>query len=298
MNRSFILRTTCLWFFATYAGLAAAASPSPPPSDSESIRALIAQKEKEIIALRKVLVEKTDPASRARKRALNQLGMPTNPPPASPSPEKANPCEPQRFFIRANSLDNYLYKSGTADKAKGASISYNNNYINNSEILSVDGMVSYVVFANLCPSSPSNNSIFWSGYVIAPFVQGNGSLTRPKVKNENSTLKIGITNQFELTNRASFFAPRQVFTIAPYAMTDYRGEAQAAGMNAYWDLYDPYFHLGGYVKGESTRNLGWFLQLRGEADIYNVNNIGLTQLSKTSYSWIGGTARLNMLFFT
>jgi hypothetical protein len=66
-------------------------------------------------------------------------------------------------------------------------------------------------------------------------------------------------------------------------------------MHVYWDPYDPNLHLGGYIN--TNPYLGWFLQIRGEADVFNVSNPGLTNLSKTSYAWVGGTARLNMYFF-
>jgi hypothetical protein len=47
-------------------------------------------------------------------------------------------------------------------------------------------------------------------------------------------------------------------------------------------------HLGGYL--DTDPYLGWFAQLRGEVDEIEVSNVGVTNLSKTSYSWVEGTA--------
>src|SRR5215470_6082124 len=63
--------------------------------------------------------------ARFQQQYLRELGYPNEaiaaPP---PKPAVADPCDPQRLFIRANSLDNYLYGITPASKAKGASVSY------------------------------------------------------------------------------------------------------------------------------------------------------------------------------
>jgi hypothetical protein len=86
-----------------------------------------------------------------------------------------------------------------------------------------------------------------------------------------------------------------VFTFAPYYLTDYRGEARAQGFNGYWDLYDANLHLGGYISGNPT--LDWFIQLRGEADVRDVDRVGVTDLEKKRYAWVGGTARASFFLF-
>jgi hypothetical protein len=71
-----------------------------------------------------------------------------------PKPPKIDPCDPQRLYIRADSIDNYLYGVTPAAKAKGASVSWLDDKRNDQRTLSVAGMVSYVLFRDLCPNPP------------------------------------------------------------------------------------------------------------------------------------------------
>jgi hypothetical protein len=144
------------------------------------------------------------------------------------------------------------------------------------------------------PSQPGNGVPFISGYAIAPFVNAQGNFTQPEAKTERSSLKFGTEAEFELSQ---FILPRQMFTIAPFYQTDFRGIARIDGVSAYWDLFDPKLHLGGYFSTMLEPNLGWFLQIRGETDVLKVSTPGLTNLTKSDYAWIGGTARLNLFFF-
>jgi hypothetical protein len=207
-------------------------------------------------------------------------------------PGKPDPCNPQRLFVRADSLDNYLYGITPTSKAKGASISYLNDQVAGAQTIGINGMVSYVALRNLCPETPPGDAPFISGYSIAPYALGQGSITIPRSKKEQSTAKVGVEAEVEV---ARGFPLRQVFTIAPYYLTDYRGEARAQGVNAYWDVYDSKWHLGGYIN--TNPYLGWFVQLRGEADVRDVNAVGLTNLDKTRYAWVGGTVRANFFLF-
>ena len=61
-----------------------------------------------------------------------------------------------------------------------------------------------------------------------------------------------------------------------------------------WTPYDARYHIGGYLRDNPY--LGWFLQMSAEADVRQVKNPGLTGLADTSYSWIGGIARLSLFF--
>jgi hypothetical protein len=207
-------------------------------------------------------------------------------------PAKIDPCHPQNLYIRADSLDNYLYGITPASKALGASISYLNDQVAHSQSVGINGMVSYVVARDLCPDTPVGDQPFISGYAIAPYVQGAGNLTIPQSKKEQSFAKIGVEAELEV---ARGFPLRQVFTFAPYYLTDYRGQAQAEGANFYWDAYDADLHLGGYIN--TNPYLGWFVQVRGEADVRNVDAVGVTGLDKVSYAWLGGTIRASFFLF-
>jgi hypothetical protein len=308
---------------------AALPSPSVHPTGSEKnlssltraeIKAQIAEEQRKLVKLQKMLdMQQADaspggntqkppkttlnasaktPNSAAgysakfQKLYLREIGYPNEAaasPPKSPPP---SPCDPQRFFIRANSLDNYLYGITPASKAKGASISYTDDHVAGTKTATVNGMISYVLFRDLCPQTPPGDGSFVSGYSIAPFVLGQGNYTEPQSKTEHSSLQYGVENQFEVSRG---LLPRQVFTIAPYGQTDYRGIGRAYGLNGFWDPYDADLHLGGYI--DTNPYLGWFLQVRGETDLRQVDVIGVTNLTNTDYVWIGGTARLNMFFF-
>lgn len=232
------------------------------------------------------------PSAHYQQELLRELGYPREAAAAAPpKPTSTDPCNPQRLFIRANSLDNYLYGITPASKAKGASISYTDDRLAGTQNATINGMVSYVAFRDICPPTPPGDAPFFSGYSIAPFVLGQGNYTQPKLKTEHSALQFGVENQFEISRS---WLPRQVFTIAPYVQTDYRDLARAEGVKVYWDPYDADLHLGGYI--DTNPYLGWFVQLRGEADAIDVNSVGVTNLTKTNYDWVGGTAALNMYF--
>ena len=207
-------------------------------------------------------------------------------------PNKADPCNPQRLFVRADSLDNYLYGITPTSKAKGASVSYLNDQVAGTQNIGIDGMVSYVVARSLCPETPLGDAPFVSGYSIAPYVQGQGSITIPQSKKEQSTAKVGVEAEVEVSRG---FPLRQVFTIAPYYLSDYRGVARVHGVNAYWDAYDSDLHLGGYIN--TNPYLGWFVQVRGEADVRDVQAVGFTNLDKSRYAWLGGTIRASFFLF-
>lgn len=207
-------------------------------------------------------------------------------------PAKSDPCNPQRLFVRADSLDNYLYGITPTSKAKGASVSYLNDQVAGTQNIGLNGMVSYVVARSLCPETPLGDAPFISGYSIAPYVQGQGSITIPQSKREQSTAKVGVEAEVEISRG---FPLRQVFTVAPYFLSDYRGVARVQGVNAYWDAYDADLHLGGYIN--TNPYLGWFVQVRGEADVRDVQTVGFTNLDKSRYAWLGGTVRASFFLF-
>jgi hypothetical protein len=235
-----------------------------------------------------------DDFSTFQKQYLREINYQAEADVPAPPVVPQNECDPQRLFIRSDSLDNYLYGITPASKAKGASISYTDDLQKSLQTLTVNGMVSYVIARNLCINTPANDVPFVSAYSLAPFVNAQGNFTQPEAKTEKSSLKFGTEAQVEVSQ---LIFPRQVFTLAPFYQTDFRGIAQIDGVSAYWDVYDANLHLGGYVSTPLEPNLGWFVQLRGEADALKVTVPGLTNLVKSNYEWVGGTARLNMFFF-
>lgn len=254
--------------------------------------------DKEKIAINKRLNALTHKQGGAFERAAEKLYPPGPDEPVDDS-QKASFCnQEQRLFVRADSLDNFLYTAPTTADAQGASVSYTNDRVAKIGTLAVQGQVSYVLFRDLCPPTPIQYVPFISGWAVVPFVAADGDFTSPRSKNEQSSVKSGVETQFELSRGLTLFGDfplRQVFTFAPYYQTDFRGEARAYGFNGYWDAYDLRYHLGGYLKTDPY--LGWFVQLRGEADIRQVDIPGVTGLSKTNYEWAGATARLTLNLF-
>ena len=136
----------------------------------------------------------------------------------------------------------------------GASVGYTDDRVAGVQTVGINGMISYVALRDLCPETPAGDAPFVSGYAVAPFVQGQGSLTIPQSRKEQSTAKIGLEAQLEV---ARGFPLRQVFTVAPYYLTDYRGQARAEGTNLYWDAMTLDLHLGGIPQ---YRSLPWLVR--------------------------------------
>lgn len=225
-----------------------------------------------------------------------QSGKPLKPAPDAPDPDN---CNPQRLYIRADRLDNFLYPQtiDSAADAVGAAITYTDDRVSGQRSLSVNGQVSYVLFRNLCPDMATPLVSFLSGWVIAPWISGNGNYTSPRSTKEESSAKVGVDLQAEVSFGIPFlnyFPLRQVFAASPYYQTDFRGEANISGLTLSWTPYDARYHIGGYLRDNPY--LGWFLQLSAEADIRNVQNPGVTGIGETSYSWVGGVARLSLFF--
>ena len=263
----------------------------------EELKKRSAALDREKAAIKKRLSDLSRPEGGAFERGAAKLyPLPPEKPPQEQA--KSHFCDyDQRLFVRADSLDNFLYAAPTAEDAQGASVSYTDDRVANSRTLAVQGQVSYVLFRDLCPKTPNRYVPFISGWAVAPFVAADGNFTSPRARSEQSSLKVGVDYQFELARSFGIFGDfplRQVFTLSPYYQTDFRGEARAYGFNGYWDAYDLRYNLGGYLK--TNPYLGWFVQLRGEADIRQVDIPGVTGLSSTSYEWAGATARLTMIF--
>lgn len=289
--------------FLTAVASASVARAAPVDVDHASIDELKkrdAALDKEKAAIQKRLKQLSHKQGGAFERALVRSGQAAPDKPVAEDPVKTPFCkQDQRLFIRADSLDNYnyLYTTPSVEDAQGASITFTDDRVSKTRTLAIDGQISYVLFRDLCPETPKQYIPFISGWAAVPYLAASGNFTSPRSKNEESSTKIGVENQFELARGFGLFGDfplRQMFTFAPYYQSDFRGEARAYGFNGYWDAYDLRYHLGGYVKNDPY--LGWFVQLRGEADIRQVDVPGVTGLTKSAYEWAGVTARLTMNF--
>ncbi|WEJ08556.1 hypothetical protein [Sinorhizobium prairiense] len=87
------------------------------------------------------------------------------------------------------------------------------------------------------------------------------------------------------------------FSLSPYYQTDFRGKANAFGVNAIWSPYWLEGRLGGnYVSDRDP--LDWYWQFSAEADYLNVQDTGRTELGDDDYAWLGFTAKINLFPFS
>ncbi len=85
--------------------------------------------------------------------------------------------------------------------------------------------------------------------------------------------------------------------MSPYYQTDFRGEAQAQGIQASWTPYWLEARLGGYHRRFSDY-FDWYWQFSAEADYLNVDRVGHTGLDANDYAWLGFTTKLHIYPFS
>jgi len=228
-------------------------------------------------------------------------------PVAAPLPD---PCKtPQTIFVRRNGLDTFQLGEGLAPisvaDAKGASVSFTQDQLNNSNTVSLNGRVEAVMLRNDPLSSCVNGKIVnpWSsfdvnvphlGYVIAPFVDAQGTTNNPQKKGETSALQGGVDLQFSILGGPLF--DHQYLTLTPYYQTDFRGIGNVQGVKAFWEPIAPNIHLGGRI-GVPGEYVDWFWQFRAEYDEKHITNPGITGLLNKNYQWIGSTAQAHLNLF-
>jgi hypothetical protein len=210
-----------------------------------------------------------------------------------PLDRASDPCA-QRFFVRADPLDNFFYAVNAGyGNAKGASVSYTNDQIAKTQTTAIDGIVSYVVTDAACLEDPVPLAPYISGFALAPWISANGTLNEPFKATERSTLKTGFDVQVEAAYTGLF--DRQYFSFSPYLQTDFLDEARIGGINLAWE---PVQHLIFLGQGRPINDyIGGFWQLRAEADLLQVDKKGLTNLALGQHDWMGATARAYVYLF-
>lgn len=211
--------------------------------------------------------------------------------PAADAPD--NPCD-KRLFIRADPLDNYHYAVAFgADTAKGATVSYTDDRISSKQSASINALISYVLVAEACTKVDDPTRPF-IGFAVAPWFAANGNWDKPfNKKTDLSALKTGADFQLHVST-TQWELKDQYFAISPYVQTDFQDIARVSGANFSWEPVIPKLRLG---FGANNYYYGWFWQFRGEADVRNVSNPGMTGLVKGNYEWLGETARINLALF-
>jgi hypothetical protein len=214
----------------------------------------------------------------------------------APSSGKADACDDgQGLYIRRDRMDISVYNN-SLDKsgAKGASITYTDNRLTDSEIAEIHGAASYVIARDPCAKRPQDAAVsdrYLSGYATALWTSLDGTLSDNRAK-EKSAAKIGFDAQAEFAGGPLFNL--QYLTLSPYYQSDFRGEASAYGATASWQPFLLDARLGGSYQQLSPW-FDFFWQLTGEADVLHVSDVGLTSLKAgADYAWLGATVRLNM----
>jgi hypothetical protein len=241
----------------------------------------------------------------------------SRPPPALPTDIKPpkDGCESQqRLFVRRDRLDTYQFRDSTfmngttpRSKAKGASVSFTRDDIAQTDSLTVNGRISYVVVQN-DPMSPCFNGLggdpyakrdfkmpFLFGSTVALWTDAQGTFNSPHTKAEKSALKSGFDAQASVAGGSLF--DLQYLIASPYAQTDFRGEARVYGFTAAWEPISRDLRLGGAIGAPATTYLDWFWQFRAETDVKRVDVVGITALTRGDYVWSGAMARLHLTPF-
>ncbi|TPI54205.1 hypothetical protein FJ420_30625 [Mesorhizobium sp. B3-1-3] len=211
----------------------------------------------------------------------------------------------QQVYVRKDKLNAlyYLYPQASVD-AKGASVTWSNDYLKDTQSLAIQGFVSYVPSApysfhaevNSDPSlSQVDVPLQLSRYAAGPYVYGSGTIGSPRKAGEKSALQVGLDNQFEIEGGGVF--KLQTLGISPYYQTDFRGEAQIYGVTALWEPYRPGWSLGGTRNnGQSLVSMYW--RAIAEADVFRVAKAGETSYKDdTNTALLGGTISLNGVLF-
>ena len=191
-------------------------------------------------------------------------------------PEKQDPCNPQHsLFIRADSLDNYLYGTTPTAKAKGASISYLNDQVSGVQTIGINGMVSYVALRSLCPGNAAGRCSFYFGIcscaVHSRVKKPDDSTIKKRTEHQGKWVlkpKVEVSRGFSATTGVHIRAV-PLFRISA-------AKRVPKGLNLYWDAFDADLHLGGYINANPY--LRWFVQLRARLISVEVNAVGVTNL--------------------
>jgi hypothetical protein len=99
---------------------------------------------------------------RGQEEYYRQHGIEPKPPDKK---EVSDFCVPKNnLYVRADRLDTYLYGIPSLDGVKGASISYTNDRTNDHATTSISGVVSYVLYREIC-RDPAKGRLITDSYL-------------------------------------------------------------------------------------------------------------------------------------
>lgn len=274
------------------------------------LRKLVLQKESD----RAITHTQITSADRPPRRVTSAL---TDPPVNSahivpaPQPQYAQEYG-QRFYARQNNLDAfyYLYPSlplpnpadttsfASASKASGASFSWTENQLANTQAYNIQSYVGYVVARQLDLYAPPNSGSmpYVSKWAIAPWAYANGILNAPEKPTDKSALQFGGEAQVEISRLGPFAITD--FRLAPYYQTDFRGQGDSQGFDLLIEPYNLDVLLGGADHSVLNGLAFFYWRVIGEMDVRHVNDPGLSNmLPNTQYAWMGGNLLLKTTLF-
>jgi hypothetical protein len=186
---------------------------------------------------------------------------------------------------------------------QGASFSYSDDFKAKSQSVSVKAFAGYSAYnweATRAETGCASNRGpgFLARYGFGPFLQANGTLSEPMSASERSALRAGFDAEAYFCDTAVF--QQQDLQFLPYAQTDFRGRGSIGGFDALWEPYyiNDGINLGGRLDVLTPKTVGYYFRLMGEANVFRVNDPGLTNfLPHTNYALIGGNAELRAVLF-
>lgn len=205
----------------------------------------------------------------------------------------------QDLFVRSDPIDGfrYLYPLSTGD-GKGATLSYNNNLLNDTQALTIKGFGSFIAAREFLETAdrPLEGPPRLSGYALAPFVYADGTLNVPRRASERSALQAGFDAQFEVYGGG--ILSLQNFGVRPFYQTDFRGEGSIYGAAFAWEPYQLDLNLGARRDVAEPKVLGVTWRAVAEANVFRVDDPGLSAFGpRREYAFLGGTLQARTILF-
>lgn len=223
---------------------------------------------------------------------------------ATPPPGNGARGEPF-LLMRQDQYDqvSYIFPYEGYQVLQGASFSYTDDFKAKSQSVNVKAFAGHSAYnweaTRAQTGCASNNGPgFLARYGVGPFLQANGSFSEPMSASERSALRAGFNAESYFCDTVLF--QQQDLQFLPYAQTDFRGRGSIAGFDALWEPYyiNDGINLGGRLDVLTPKPVGAYFRLMGEANVFRVNDAGLTNfLPHTTYALIGANAEVRAVLF-
>lgn len=204
----------------------------------------------------------------------------------------ANAKYMQDLYVRSDALDSfaYLYPLAPLD-GKGASLSFSDNIMTNTQSLNLKGYVSAVLTRQY--TRPEDSPFGFFGFASAVFASADGTLTNPFRSSERNAAQFGLDNQFAFQGN---LIPVQNLGFRPYFQTDLRGEGRIYGFSALYEPINVSWNLGSRIPQPQLVGLLW--RILPEVNVFQVDDPGRSNFGLgRRYSFLGGTIQARAVLF-